>query len=98
LESEKKIEFKDNNHDAFLVYKFSPDKIAHSISEWAKRTGRQDRIETVFWLITGEDTEEEIFHNMPEEIVIKAIKILQDKGKCKVITDFIKFILIANVN
>jgi len=34
LESQKKIEFKDENRDGFLVYKFSPDKIAHEIYDW----------------------------------------------------------------
>lgn len=34
LEEQKKIEFKDHQKDAFLVFRVSPDQIAHAIDAW----------------------------------------------------------------
>jgi ESCRT-II complex subunit VPS25 len=81
LEAIKKIEFKDNNKDTFFIYHTSVDDLAESIYKWSKNMGKIGRVETIQFLASDEEVQGENFWGQPEETIIKACKILQQKGK-----------------
>ena len=71
--------------DRIFIYWRSPQEVAQAIFAWAKESGRIGSIETVLDIIEDEFQKGQIFYNMPIEIVLNALYLLQDEGKAQVI-------------
>ena len=71
----------DVEPDKIFVYWLSPSDIGSAIFEWAKDTGKIGSIETVIDIIEDEFSTDKIFHNIPIEIALNALYMLQDEGK-----------------
>lgn len=66
------------------VYTFTKRELADMLFAWATAFGRLGGIETVFALHSGEDTEREKFHGLPSEMIVAALKLLEEEGRCEV--------------
>ena len=69
----------------FISYKRSLADWGAVLHEWAVRTGKLNSVESVFSVVSGDDSKGEPFHDIPVEIVFKALKTLQASGKCEVV-------------
>ena len=49
------IDFKANNQN-FYVFKYSIFELADSIANWAKNLSKHNTVETVKWIIDGDET------------------------------------------
>lgn len=81
LEASRHIEFKSSNRNTFFVLKTSIDDLAEAIYKWAKSTARIGKVETIQFLASAEDVENEVFWGYPEEIILSACKVLESKSK-----------------
>jgi len=71
--------------ERIFIYWRSPAEVSAAIFKWAKDGGRIGSIETVLDIIEDDLNKDEIFFNMPIEIVLNSLYILQDEGKSQVI-------------
>lgn len=81
LENSKKIEFKDYNKNTFFIYFISVDDLAEAIYKWSKNMGKLGRVETIQFLASDEEVQDEKFWGQPEETILKACRVLQKRGK-----------------
>ena len=79
----RKIEFRDAGKDQFFIFDVSIDEIADSMHKWARSTGSLGKIETFIFLATDEDLKGNAFWGYPEEVLLKAAKILEKAGKAE---------------
>ena len=59
--------------------------MAACLFKWAKEGGRIGSIETLVDIIEDEFNKDEVFYQMPIEMVLNALYLLQDEGKSQVI-------------
>mmetsp|Transcript_57795 Transcript_57795/g.122960 ORF Transcript_57795/g.122960 Transcript_57795/m.122960 type:complete len:189 (-) Transcript_57795:181-747(-) len=71
-------------HQRLLVLWRPVAEWASSILKWAEDTGRIGSVETVFNLIEGSDTEDEIFHGIPRELMKLALQDLERKQRAAI--------------
>ena len=62
--------------DRIFIYWRSPQEVAQAIFSWAKNEGRIGSIETVIDIIEDEFQKDQVFYNMPIEIVLNALYLL----------------------
>ena len=73
------------DQDSLFIYWRSAADVAAAIFKWAKDGGRIGSIETVLDIIEDEFQKGQIFYQMPIEIVLNSLYLLQDQGKAQVI-------------
>jgi len=61
-----------------------PEELATDIYEWASATGNIGGICTLYELHSGEDVNGMSFQGIDEELLRRALAILEDEGKCTV--------------
>jgi ESCRT-II complex subunit VPS25 len=71
--------------ERFLVYKYSMSEWSDMIHNWAKKSGKINSIESVFGIVHGDDSRGELFHAVPDGIVMKALSSLEQRSKCELI-------------
>ena len=71
----------DVEQDKIFVYWKSPQDVAGAIFKWAKESGRIGSIETVLDIIEDEFNKDELFFDIPIELALNALYILQDEKK-----------------
>ena len=64
------------DQDRIFIYWRSPAEVSSAIFKWAKDGGRIGSIETVLDIIEDDLNKDEIFFNMPIEIVLNSLYIL----------------------
>jgi len=80
-----KIDFKDSNKETFHVYKISIEDLADAIYKWAKMTAKISKTATLQELSNHDDTKDQIFWGIPEEVLLKACKELESLNKIDII-------------
>lgn len=80
-----KIDFKDSNKETFHVYKISIEDLADAIYKWAKMTAKIGKTATLQELSNHDDTKDQIFWGIPEEVLLKACKELESLNKIDII-------------
>ncbi|CBY22576.1 unnamed protein product [Oikopleura dioica] len=84
--------WKDKSKSKCLLSPHSFSSLAAALYNWAQMSGNINQVCTVFELSQGEDIGGEIFKNVPEDIIIIALKLLQKERKAELIgTDGVKF-------
>mmetsp|Transcript_6704 Transcript_6704/g.14880 ORF Transcript_6704/g.14880 Transcript_6704/m.14880 type:complete len:182 (-) Transcript_6704:24-569(-) len=59
-----------------------PDQLASDLYEWAVKNGYLGSVCTLYELHSGEDVNGMSFQGADEELIRRALKILEDQGKC----------------
>jgi ESCRT-II complex subunit VPS25 len=78
-------EWQDSNKPTTIrIFWYQPEQIANDIYTWAEQNGCINSIVTVYELHSGEDTNDTSFHNMEEDILRRALSILEQRGKCTI--------------
>jgi len=62
----------------------TPQQLAGDIYEWASRSGYIKEVVTIYEINNGEETKEEGFAGIGEELVRQALEILEERGKAAV--------------
>lgn len=71
---------------AIFFYKRRIPEWADSVHAWAVKCGRLNSVESIFNMCNGPDCQDETFYAMPEEIMRRVLRILEERGKCELIT------------
>eukprot|EP00586_Coscinodiscus_wailesii_P007302 CAMPEP_0172482020 /NCGR_PEP_ID=MMETSP1066-20121228/8300_1 /TAXON_ID=671091 /ORGANISM="Coscinodiscus wailesii, Strain CCMP2513" /LENGTH=128 /DNA_ID=CAMNT_0013244877 /DNA_START=390 /DNA_END=776 /DNA_ORIENTATION=+ len=61
-----------------------PEQLASDVYDWAVREGFVGSVCTLYELHSGEDVEGMSFQGADEELIRRALAILEDQGKCTV--------------
>lgn len=78
-------EWLDAEETACRVFWRKPEELATDVYEWASRTGNVGGgICTLYELHSGEDVDGASFEGIDEELLRRALAILEDEGKCTV--------------
>lgn len=75
----------DKKRMQWEIYWHPLDEWAEIIYKWATDMGMTNTVCTIFELINGDNTTGEEFHGLDEQILIKALRTLETKGKCELI-------------
>ena len=84
MQQNKFGEFTAESQEAIFVYWRSLQEIAEAIHRWADNTGRIGSVETVLDLTDDSANRDQIFFQMPVEVVLRACATLQEVGKAQV--------------
>ena len=84
MEANKFGSFTAESKESIFVYWRSLQEIAQAIHRWADNTGRIGSVEVVLDLTDDSGNRNEIFYQMPVELVLKACAALQEVGKAQV--------------
>ena len=84
MQSNKFGEFTAESRESIFVYWRSLQEVAQAIHRWADNTGRIGSVEVILDLIDDSANRNEIFYQMPVEIVLRACAALQEVGKAQV--------------
>lgn len=72
------------NTGTYEIYWNTIEEWSILICSWAANTGMTNSVLTFFELLNGDDTRKEQFHQLSEQVFMKALKHLEGKGKCEV--------------
>lgn len=71
-----------SQNQCLILWKKLPEWAA-ALHEWAISNGMQDAVTSVEEIIAGEDTHGTDFEGMPKELLLEAVKILEQQRKAK---------------
>ena len=77
-------EWLDDNKTQCRVLWRKPEELATDIYEWAKASGNIGSVCTLYELHSGEDVNGMSFQGIDEELLRRALGILENEGKCTV--------------
>ncbi|XP_055378232.1 vacuolar protein-sorting-associated protein 25 [Condylostylus longicornis] len=75
----------DKKKDQWEIYWHTLDEWANIIYNWAVETGQTNSVCTLYEISNGDNTTDQKFHGLDEGVILKALKCLEDKGKCELI-------------
>ncbi|KAL4713826.1 hypothetical protein ACJJTC_015480 [Scirpophaga incertulas] len=73
----------DKNKNVWEIYWHSLDEWGEMVYNWASKNGLNNSVCTLFEIREGENTVDEEFHGLDMNVLVKALKNLQVKGKCE---------------
>lgn len=77
-------EWQDENHTRCRILWRKPEQLATDIYQWAEQHGYLGSVCTIYELHSGEDVNGMSFQGADEELLRRALVILQDQGKCTI--------------
>ena len=75
-------EWEDDTHTRCRILWRKPEQLASDIYTWAETNGYINNVCTVYELHSGEDVDGMSFDGCDEELLRRALAILEDQGKC----------------
>jgi hypothetical protein len=74
-----KAEWKNlQKKESFFIYTRNLKEIGAAIYKWAQKNGKIGSIETIKWIIEGDDTDQtDLFYQLPFETVLKSLKLFE---------------------
>ena len=76
-------EWMNKEKTRFMVYVKSPESTGEEIYKWAMDMGKGNVVLTIWEIRKGEESEDQEFWDLDEDLIIKALQALEKKGKCK---------------
>lgn len=73
--------------DQWEIYWFTLDEWGRLIYDWASNNAMIGSVCTTFEIVSGDNSSGEEFHELDEQVLLKALKRLQETGKCELIGD-----------
>jgi ESCRT-II complex subunit VPS25 len=77
-------EWQDANKTTCRILWRTPEQLATDIHQWAEKNGYVGSVCTVYELHSGEDVNGMSFQGADEELLRRALSILEDRGKCTI--------------
>ncbi|KAJ8913702.1 hypothetical protein NQ315_007419 [Exocentrus adspersus] len=77
----------DKAKNRWEIYWHTLEEWASMVYEFVSNRGMQNTVVTLYELAHGEDTREEEFHGIQQEVFVKALRVLERERKCEVIMD-----------
>lgn len=77
-------EWQDTAHTVCRILWRKPEELATDIYQWAQNNGYINAVCTVYELHSGEDVNGMSFQGADEELLRRALKILEDQGRCTI--------------
>jgi len=77
-------EWEDETHTRCRIFWRKPEQLSSDIYDWAEANGYIGNICTVYELHSGEDVNGMSFQGADEELLRKALSILEEQGKCTI--------------
>jgi hypothetical protein len=56
MAKEGRIDWKDISKDSFYIFAVSLNEIANAVYDWARKSAKIGKIETLKWISSGDDT------------------------------------------
>ncbi|EDW61061.1 vacuolar protein-sorting-associated protein 25 [Drosophila virilis] len=75
----------DKRRQEWQVYWYTLEEYGNMVYDWIQETGQTNSICTLYEIISGESTNQLEFHNMDENVLLGALRLLEEKGKCELI-------------
>ncbi|XP_030245871.1 vacuolar protein-sorting-associated protein 25 [Drosophila navojoa] len=75
----------DKRRQEWQVYSYTLEEYGNMVYDWIQETGQTNSICTLYELVAGENSTQTEFHNMDEDVLLKALRLLEEKGKCELI-------------
>lgn len=73
------------NTGTYEIYWLTLEEWSNVINSWVVNCGMTNSVLTLFELLNGDDSKDQPFYQLNEQVLIKALKHLESKGKCEVI-------------
>ncbi|KAL7565288.1 hypothetical protein ACA910_014579 [Epithemia clementina (nom. ined.)] len=77
-------EWQDDNRTVARILCRKPEQLATDIYQWAEKNGYINSVCTVYELHSGEDVNGMSFQGADEELLRRALAILEQRGKCTI--------------
>lgn len=76
----------DKKRNTWEIYWFTLDEWANQIYKWAIDNGMTGSVCTLFELTNGDHSTDQEFHGLDPGVLLKALKLLEQAGKCELIS------------
>lgn len=76
----------DKKRTEWEVYWHTLDEWGNLVYSWAVKCGMMNSVCTLYEIINGDDSVSEEFHGLDQGVLVKALKALEAKGKCELIS------------
>jgi ESCRT-II complex subunit VPS25 len=73
------------NTGTYEVYWLTLEEWSSVIYTWAVNCGMTNSVLTFFEILNGDDSKDQEFHQLSEQVFMRALKHLENKSKCEVI-------------
>lgn len=73
--------------DKWEIYWFTLDEWANMVYKWASDNAMLGQVCTVFEIGNGDNSSDQEFHGLDNDILLKVLRRLQESGKCELIDD-----------
>ncbi|KAL0205334.1 hypothetical protein P9112_000641 [Eukaryota sp. TZLM1-RC] len=87
LISQERAEWLDSNKETLLIFFKSPDEWASIVTDIITSSGNNNSICTLYELRQGSLGEGTPLHNVPHEIILKAVDVLVNRGQATLIEE-----------
>ncbi|KAH8370774.1 hypothetical protein KR093_004910 [Drosophila rubida] len=75
----------DKRRQEWQVYWYTLEEYGNMVYDWIQQTGQTNTICTLYEIASGDSTTQLEFHGMDEAVLLKALRLLEEKGKCELI-------------
>lgn len=73
--------------DQWEIYWYTLDEWANMLYKWAADNAMLGQVCTTYELTSGDSTTDQEFHGLSNDVLLKALKRLEQSGKCELIDD-----------
>lgn len=73
--------------DQWEIYWYTLDEWANMLYKWANDNAMLGQVCTTYELTNGDNTTDQEFHGLSNDVLLKALKRLEQSGKCELIDD-----------
>ncbi|KAL7737879.1 hypothetical protein ACLKA6_006254 [Drosophila palustris] len=75
----------DKRRQEWQVYWYTLEEYGNMVYDWIQETGQTNSVCTLYEIASGESTTQLDFHGVDESVLLKALRVLEEKGKCELI-------------
>ncbi|XP_017837238.1 vacuolar protein-sorting-associated protein 25 [Drosophila busckii] len=75
----------DKRRQEWQVYWHTLEEYGNLVYDWIQETGQTNSICTFYEISSGESTTQQEFHGVDEAVLLSALRLLEEKGKCELI-------------
>ena len=75
----------NKENSVYEIYWLTLEEWGNILYKWAQSNGMTNSVLTVYELLHGNDTKDQEWHDLEEQVFIKVLKLLETKSKCELI-------------
>ncbi|XP_017146961.2 vacuolar protein-sorting-associated protein 25 [Drosophila miranda] len=75
----------DKRRQEWQVYWYTLEAYGNMVYDWIQETGQTNSICTLYEIASGESTTQMDFHGVDESVLLNALRLLEEKGRCELI-------------